>query len=84
MDSYPLSWQEENLAAQPNMRISVSNPSPVGGGARHPAALGYNKIDPRWIEPLHDTVKTTVAGFGAGTISDLAQRAINLRQKLFT
>ena len=47
------------------------------------AALGYNRIDPRWIGPLHDTVKSAVAGFGAGTISDLVQRTINLRQKLF-
>ena len=47
------------------------------------AALGYNRLDPRWIEPLHDTVKTAVAGFGSGTISDLVQRTIDLRQKLF-
>ena len=39
MDAYSLAWQEENLAAQPNVRISASNPNPVGGGARHPAAL---------------------------------------------
>jgi AraC-like DNA-binding protein len=39
VDSYPLSWQEENLAMQPNVRISASNPNPVGGGARLPAAL---------------------------------------------
>jgi AraC-like DNA-binding protein len=30
---------EENLALRPNVRISISNPKPVGGGARHPAVL---------------------------------------------
>jgi AraC-like DNA-binding protein len=39
MESYPPAWQEENLAIQPDVRISASNPNPVGGGARHPAAL---------------------------------------------
>jgi len=47
------------------------------------AALGYNRLDPRWIEPLNDTVKSAVAGFGAGTISNLVQRTVTLRQKIF-
>ncbi len=43
-------------------------------------AIGYDRIDPRWVEPLNDTVRTVVAGFGEGTISDLAARTVALRQ----
>ena len=38
------------------------------------AAAGRSAIDPRWTEPLHDTVRTAVADFGCGTISDLIAR----------
>lgn len=40
------------------------------------AALGYGGIDQRWITPLRDTVKTHVANFGKGTISELVERSI--------
>jgi hypothetical protein len=46
------------------------------------AAIGYDRLDQRWIAPLHDTVKTVVAGFGEGTISGLAERTIALRARL--
>ncbi len=44
------------------------------------AAVGYDRLDARWVDPLHDTVKTAVAGFGEGTLSDLVGRTIALRQ----
>ncbi len=47
------------------------------------AGLGYDRLPQRWIEPLHDTVKTLVAGFGQGSISGLAERTIALRTRLF-
>ena len=47
------------------------------------AAVGYDHLDPHWVEPLHDTVKSGVAGFGTGSISELVQRTLALRQKLF-
>jgi hypothetical protein len=47
------------------------------------AAVGYNNLDRRWVEPLHDTVRSAVAGFGTGSISGLVQRTIALRKKLF-
>ena len=46
------------------------------------AAVGYDGLDHRWIEPLNDHVKTVVAGFGHGSISGLAQRNIDLWHKL--
>ncbi len=46
------------------------------------AAIGYEGLDQRWIAPLNDTVKTVVAGFGQGTISELVQRTIALREKV--
>jgi len=46
------------------------------------AALGYAGLDRRWIVPLNDRVKTVVAGFGEGKISDLVQRTIEVRRKL--
>ena len=50
MDSYPLSWQEENLARRPDVRISACNPHPAGGGASHPGVLlneSANRLDGR-------------------------------------
>ena len=46
------------------------------------AAVGYQGLDKRWIEPFDDHVKTVVAGFGYGTISGLVQRNIELWHKL--
>ena len=46
------------------------------------AAIGYDGLDQRWIEPLNDHVKTVVAGFGHGSISGLVQRNIDLWHKL--
>jgi ADP-ribosylglycohydrolase len=40
------------------------------------AAIGCEAIDPRWIAPFNDRVRTAVAGFGYGTISDLVRRTV--------
>lgn len=39
MDAFTLPFEDENLAMRPGIRISASNLSPVGGGARSPAIL---------------------------------------------
>jgi ADP-ribosylglycohydrolase len=46
------------------------------------AALGDKGIEPRWIEPFHDTIKTAVAGFGHGTLSDLIQRTVACHERV--
>ncbi len=46
------------------------------------AAVGYEGLDQRWIEPFNDRVQTVVAGFGHGTISGLVERNIKLWHKL--
>ncbi len=46
------------------------------------AAIGYEGLDQRWIAPLKDTVKTVVAGFGEGRISDLVRRTVACRRTL--
>ncbi len=45
------------------------------------AALGYAALEQRWIAPLHDTVKTQVANFGNGTISELVERTLACRRR---
>ena len=45
------------------------------------AAIGYGKLDQRWTAPLNDTVKTAVAGFGEGRISELVQRTLEVYRK---
>ena len=47
------------------------------------AAIGYDALPQRWIAPLNDTVRTVVAGFGYGTITDLVQRTIAVHNKHF-
>ena len=44
------------------------------------AALGYRNLDSRWISPLNDHIKTAVAGFGEGSITELAQRTFDFAQ----
>ena len=46
------------------------------------AAQSYRSLDQRWIAPLHDTVKTVVAHFGQGTVSELIERTIKVRNQL--
>jgi ADP-ribosylglycohydrolase len=43
------------------------------------AAAGYGMIEPHWVEPFHDRIKTVVAGFGEGRISELVERTIAVR-----
>jgi len=40
------------------------------------AALGYEQLDGRWFEPFQDTVESSVAMFGNGTISELIERTV--------
>lgn len=46
------------------------------------AAVGYDGMDPRWVTPLNDTVKTVVADFGEGKISDLVGRTIAFHRRM--
>jgi hypothetical protein len=48
------------------------------------AAVGYDGLDLRWVTPLHDTVKTIVADFGEGKISDLVRRTIAVRKQMLS
>ena len=43
------------------------------------AAIGYDQLDHKWIIPLNDKVKTAVANFGEGSISELVKRTVDLR-----
>ena len=43
------------------------------------AAVGYKKLDSKWVNPLNDRIKTAVASFGEGTITGLANRTIAVR-----
>lgn len=45
------------------------------------AAIGYDGLGKKWVDPLNDRVKTVVAGFGEGRVSDLVDRTIELRKK---
>jgi ADP-ribosylglycohydrolase len=53
-----------------------SNGATVGSAA---GALGGARRLPRaWIDPLHDTLRTSVAGLGSARISELAERTVRL------
>ncbi len=45
------------------------------------AAVGFEQLPGQWIEPLQDTVKTVVADFGNGRISDLVERTLQVHHK---
>ena len=46
------------------------------------AALGYRALPRKWIDPLHDQVRSCVAGFGWGSISELAARTVAARARM--
>lgn len=45
------------------------------------AAIGYDALPHRWIAPLNDEVRSGVADFGFGSITELAERTVNVRRK---
>lgn len=45
------------------------------------AAIGYSGIEERWITPFNNIVRTHVANFGTGSISELVERTILLHAK---
>jgi len=45
------------------------------------AAIGYEKLPEKWITPLNDRVKTAVAEYGEGTITELCERTIKIRKE---
>jgi ADP-ribosylglycohydrolase len=46
------------------------------------AAVGIDKIEKRWYEPLNDTIKSVVASVGQCKISEICERIIRLKKKL--
>ena len=48
------------------------------------AAVGFAGLEKRWVTPLRDTVKTHVANFGNGTISELVARTVACRENTRT
>ena len=46
------------------------------------AAVGISAIDKKWIEPLNDTIKSTVAEVGEVKISHIVNRIISAKRKL--
>lgn len=45
------------------------------------AAIGYDRIDQKWIAPFNDTIRTTAACYQIGTISELVKRTIAAYEK---
>ena len=56
-----------------------SNGATVGSAAG--ALVGATGLPPAWIEPLHDTLRTSVAGLGSARISGLAERTMRLARR---
>ena len=45
------------------------------------AALGFQGIESRWIEPFQDTIRSSVSEFGQGTITEVIQRILKVRRR---
>jgi ADP-ribosylglycohydrolase len=45
------------------------------------AAIGFDRIDPKWVAPFHDSIRTTAACYTFGSISELVQRTVLAYQK---
>lgn len=47
------------------------------------AAVGLSGIEKRWYEPLNDTIKSVVADIGECRISDICERIIRAKEKVY-
>ena len=56
-----------------------SNGATVGSAAG--ALVGANRLPRAWVEPLHDTLRTSVAGLGSARISELAERTMRIARR---
>jgi hypothetical protein len=45
------------------------------------AACGYSALRPELVLPLNDTVKTVIAGYGQGSMTDLVKRTLAVHEK---
>ncbi len=45
------------------------------------AAVGYAKLDKKWVLPFNDSVRTYVAAFGNGTVTELVNRTYAVWEK---
>ena len=47
------------------------------------AAVGLSGIEKRWYEPLNDTIKSVVADVGQCKISDICERILSAKEKVY-
>ena len=47
------------------------------------AAVGLSGIEKRWYEPLNDTIKSVVADVGQCKISDICERILAAKEKVY-
>lgn len=76
-----LLWGEGDFERSVTLTVSSgydtdSNGATVGSAAG--AFIGAGRLPPTWIEPLHDTLRTSVAGMGSVSISALAERTVRI------
>ena len=82
-----LSLLEGNLDFEKTICVAVmcgtdTDCNSANAGSVVGAAIGYKALDPKWIAPLNDTVRSCVAGFGFGSITELADRTIAVQRKI--
>jgi len=76
-----LLWGEGDYQRSVTLAVTAgydtdSNGATVGSAAG--ALLGAERLPRPWIEPLHDTLRTSVAGLGVARISELAERTMRV------
>lgn len=76
-----LLWGEGDFERSVGLAVSAgcdtdSNGATVGSAAG--AFLGRDRLPERWVEPLHDTLRSAVAGHGAMSITELAERTVRV------
>ncbi len=45
------------------------------------AAIGYDRIDQKWVAPFNDTIRTVASCYTNGSISELVQRTVQVYNK---
>lgn len=80
-----LLWGDGDFERSVTLTVSAGYDTDSNGatvGSASGALLGAQRLPRPWIEVLHDTLRTSVAGVGSVSISALAERTIRVADEL--
>lgn len=76
-----LLWGDGDFGRSVGLAVGAGSDTDSNGatvGSATGAFLGSDRLPARWVEPLHDTLRSAVAGHGVVRISEMAERTVRV------